>query len=146
MVDITALSAVLTGIKTAMDITKGAKDLRDASQMNTKIIELQGIISQAYEAAIDAQGEQLSLLREAHAMEAKITGRRRRLLPDRASIDYIVIVPGIAILQSEDGGIEDAGIDAALRGQSLNAFGDETVVVGVRQARCTQFDGKAKFI
>jgi hypothetical protein len=56
------IAAAVTGIRAALDITKAMVDLRDAEAFRAKSIELQSVVLDAFEKAIEA--------REAHVMQA----------------------------------------------------------------------------
>ena len=57
------IAAAVTGIRAALDITKAMVGLRDAEAFRTKSIELQGVVLDAFEKAIEA--------REAYAVQAE---------------------------------------------------------------------------
>jgi NADH pyrophosphatase NudC (nudix superfamily) len=77
MPDITAISAAISSIKTAADLTKGFFDLKEAAAVQGKIIELQRVILDAQSSAMDGQSEQQKLLdciRELESKLAKLEG------------------------------------------------------------------------
>lgn len=57
------ISAAVTGIRAALDITKAMVSLRDEEAFRAKSIELQGVVLDAFEKAIEA--------REAHTLQAE---------------------------------------------------------------------------
>jgi len=73
MVDMTAISIVSTSLKTAADITKAMIGLRDASLIQGKIIELQGVILSAQQGALTTQSDQFALLERVRDLERKVT-------------------------------------------------------------------------
>jgi hypothetical protein len=50
MVDVSAIAGVMSSLKVAGDITKAAVGLRDAQALQSKVIELQGVILSAQSA------------------------------------------------------------------------------------------------
>jgi hypothetical protein len=72
MVDVSAIAGVMSSLKVAGDITKAAVGLRDAQALQTKVIELQGVILSAQSSAITAQTDQFSLLERVRDLETKM--------------------------------------------------------------------------
>ena len=74
MPDMGAISGLAASLTAAADITKGIVGLRDATMVQDKVIELQGVILSAQSNALTAQSEQFSLLERIRALEEKVTG------------------------------------------------------------------------
>ena len=55
MVDMAAIAIVAKSLETAADITKAMIGLRDASMIQEKVIELQGVILSAQQGALATQ-------------------------------------------------------------------------------------------
>jgi hypothetical protein len=66
------IAAAITGIRSALDLTKAMIGLRDAGAFRTKAIELQGIIMDAYEKGIEAREAHSAQLERVRALEAEI--------------------------------------------------------------------------
>jgi hypothetical protein len=67
------IAAAITGIRSALDITKAMVGLRDAEAFRNKSIELQSVVLDTFEKAIaarEAQAEQVDRIR---ALEAEVT-------------------------------------------------------------------------
>jgi hypothetical protein len=69
---IAEIAAAITGIRSALDVTKAMVGLRDAEAFRTKSIELQGIIMDAYEKGIEAREAHSAQLERVRALEAEI--------------------------------------------------------------------------
>ena len=67
------IAAAVTGIRSALDLTKAMVGLRDAEAFRTKSIELQGIIMDAYEKGIEAREAHSAQLERVRTLEAEIT-------------------------------------------------------------------------
>lgn len=72
MVDMAAIAVVSTSLKAAADITKAMVGLRDASMIQGKIIELQGVILSAQQGALTTQSDQFSLLERVRELEKQV--------------------------------------------------------------------------
>jgi hypothetical protein len=72
MVDMAAIAAAAGALKTAFDISKTALELRDATVMHGKIIEMQREIGSALASAIQAQTDQMAMLKQVQALEEEI--------------------------------------------------------------------------
>jgi hypothetical protein len=66
------LSAAITSFKAALDIAKAMVGLRDAEAMRSKTIELQGLILEALNQAIEAREAQSAQLDRLRELEAEI--------------------------------------------------------------------------
>lgn len=67
------ISSAFTGLKTAYDVASGFLKLKISAEVQTKVIELQGIIVAAQNDAFAAQAAQSELLEEVRALKEKIT-------------------------------------------------------------------------
>jgi hypothetical protein len=72
MPDMGSIAAAIGGLKTAADIAKGFLDLKEASAVQGKVIELQGVILAAQSSALAAQSDQFSLLDEIRGLKQKM--------------------------------------------------------------------------
>lgn len=57
MPDLSAISALMTSVKAASEITRSFSDLKSQAEIQNKVIELQLVIMRAQESALDAQTE-----------------------------------------------------------------------------------------
>src|SRR5215208_3622163 len=67
------ISAGVTSIRAALDITKAMIGLRDAEAFRAKSIELQSVVLEAMEKAIEAREAQSSQLDRISALETEVT-------------------------------------------------------------------------
>jgi hypothetical protein len=67
------ITAALTGIRSALDITKAMINLRDAEAFRSKSIELQGVVLETLEKAIAAREAQTEQSDRIRALEAEGT-------------------------------------------------------------------------
>jgi hypothetical protein len=74
MVDIAAIAGLVSSLKAAGEITKAMVGLRDATMIQSKVIELNGIILSAQSSALEANVAQFSLLDRVRQLEAEIAG------------------------------------------------------------------------
>ncbi|RWE85528.1 MAG: hypothetical protein E5W28_01260 [Mesorhizobium sp.] len=72
MVDMSSISALAASLRMAGDITKAAIDLRDGQMIQSKVIELQGVILSAQSSALSAQADQFSLIEKVRALEKEV--------------------------------------------------------------------------
>jgi hypothetical protein len=72
VIDYGSISALATSLKTAADVTKAMVGLRDEAKLQSKIIELQGIILSAQAAALSTQSSQLTLLQRISQLEKEM--------------------------------------------------------------------------
>lgn len=72
MPDLAALSAAMTSLQTAAKLGKAMMDLRDASAIQSKVLDLMGQIYSAQENALAAQSEQFDLLSSVRKLEQHI--------------------------------------------------------------------------
>ncbi|MES2983740.1 MAG: hypothetical protein V4735_00965 [Pseudomonadota bacterium] len=70
--DIGTISVAVSSLKTAGEIAKGLVGLRDGAMIQTKVIELQGVILAAQGSALDAQSDQLTLLDEVRNLKKEV--------------------------------------------------------------------------
>jgi len=70
--DIASIAALVGALKTAGDLTKTVMDLRDAQAIQSKVIELQGVILTAQSSALSAQQDQFAMLEKVRALEQQI--------------------------------------------------------------------------
>jgi hypothetical protein len=73
MVDMAAIAAAASALKSAFDLSKTALSLRDATLLHGKITEMQGEISSALASAITAQTDQMAMLKRVSDLEKEIT-------------------------------------------------------------------------
>jgi hypothetical protein len=72
MMDLGSVATVLTSLKTAADMAKVVKDINDETKRQSAVIDLQNAIMNAQSNAIEAQAEQLAMLKQIAVLEAKI--------------------------------------------------------------------------
>jgi phage FluMu protein Com len=72
MVDLASFASAISSLKTAGDITKALVGLHDAQIVQSKVIELNGIILSAQQSALAAQSDQFTLLEQVRNLEAQI--------------------------------------------------------------------------
>jgi len=72
MPDISAISAVVTSLNAAVNITKAMKDLNDWSTVQSKVIELQGAILEAQSGIFAANEERSALIDRISQLEKEI--------------------------------------------------------------------------
>lgn len=72
MVDLIAIKGAIDGLKAARDIAKTAIDLRDATLLQDKVIELNDAILSAQSSALDAQADQLAMANRIDDLERQI--------------------------------------------------------------------------
>ncbi len=73
MVDMAAIAGLVTSLRAATDISKAMLGLRDAAMIQTKVIELQGIILSAQQSALSAQSDQFTALERIRELEKQLT-------------------------------------------------------------------------
>jgi hypothetical protein len=66
------IAAAVTGIRSALDITKAMVGLRDAEAFRTKSIELQSVVLEALEKAIEARESYAAQSDRIRALEAEV--------------------------------------------------------------------------
>src|SRR6185312_5756969 len=66
------IAAAVTGIRAALDITKAMVGLRDAEAFRAKSIELQGVVLEAFEKAIEAREMYSAQADRIRALEAEV--------------------------------------------------------------------------
>lgn len=67
------IAAAVTGIRAALDITKAMVGLRDAEAFRAKSIELQAVVLDAFEKAIEARETYSTQADRIRALEAEVT-------------------------------------------------------------------------
>jgi hypothetical protein len=72
MVTVTDVSAGITSLKTAFEIAKAMKDISNATEPNSKILDLQGVIMDPQASAIQAREAHSAQIDEIRALEAEI--------------------------------------------------------------------------
>jgi hypothetical protein len=72
MVDMSAIAGVVSSLNAAVNITKAMKDLRDWSIVQSKVIELQGVILEAQHGLFSANEERAALMEKIRDSEQKI--------------------------------------------------------------------------
>jgi hypothetical protein len=70
--DIGSITAALSSLKAAKDITQGFVGLRDEILVQAKVIQLQGLIFDAQSKALDAQAEQSDLAKRVAELEEQL--------------------------------------------------------------------------
>jgi hypothetical protein len=68
------ISAGLTSLRAALDITKATIGLRDAQVFRSKAIELQGVIAEALGQVIEAREAHSAQIDRVRALEAEVAG------------------------------------------------------------------------
>jgi hypothetical protein len=66
------IAAAITSVRTMFDLAKAAIGLRDAETFRTRSVELNGLILQALEKAIEAREAESSQLERIRALEAEV--------------------------------------------------------------------------
>jgi len=66
------IAAAITGIRSALDVTKAMVGLRDAEAFRTKSIELRGLILESLDKAIEARETYSTQLDRVRALEAEV--------------------------------------------------------------------------
>jgi len=66
------IAAAITGLRSALDVTKAMIGLRDAEAFRAKSIELQGVILEALEKGIEAREAYAAQLDRVRALEAEV--------------------------------------------------------------------------
>jgi hypothetical protein len=66
------IAAAVTGIRSVLEITKAMINLRDEEAFRNKSIELQGVVLETLEKAIEAREEQSDQLERIRALEAEV--------------------------------------------------------------------------
>lgn len=74
MVDISAISGLMTALRGAADITKAMIDLRDGAMIQSKVIELQSAILAAQGQAFTAHDERAALVARVSELEKEMAG------------------------------------------------------------------------
>ena len=72
MIDIGSAAALVSSLKAAAEITKAMIGLRDASMIQDKVIELNGVILSAQSSALEANAAQFTLLDRVRELEEEI--------------------------------------------------------------------------
>src|ERR1700731_4790349 len=72
MIDLTMIAEAVTSLKTASEIAKTLIGLKETSAIQTKVVELNGIILSAQSSALAAQSNQFTLLQKVRDLEAQI--------------------------------------------------------------------------
>ena len=72
MVDLMAIAGLVSSLKAATDISKTMVGLRDAAMIQSKVIELQGVILAAQQSALSAQSDQFAMLERVRELEKQI--------------------------------------------------------------------------
>lgn len=72
MIDIGSAAALVSSLKTAAEITKAIIGLHDASMIQDKVIELNGVIITAQSSALEANAAQFTLLDRVRELEEEI--------------------------------------------------------------------------
>jgi hypothetical protein len=72
VVDITAIAGLVSSLKAATDISKAMVGLRDGALIQSKVIELQGVILTAQQSALSAQSDQFAVLERVRELEKEI--------------------------------------------------------------------------
>lgn len=76
MVSMTDIEAGMAGLKTAFDIARGIRDIADAAERNSKIVDLQRSIMDAQAGAIQAQQLHTEDVKRIAELEAEIAHLR----------------------------------------------------------------------
>lgn len=72
MVDVTAISSALSGLKAAYEITKAIKDVDDATKVQSIVFDLQRVILEAQVSAIDAREAHSAQIDRVRELEAEV--------------------------------------------------------------------------
>src|ERR1700685_3083071 len=73
MPDFGAISAVVNSLNAAVNITKAMKDLNDWSAVQSKVIELQGVILEAQSGIFEANKERSALIEQISLLKKEVT-------------------------------------------------------------------------
>jgi hypothetical protein len=79
MVDVSAVSGMMSALSDAAEITKAMLELRDAAMIQSTVIDLNSKILDAQSAALLANDERKELLQKIEALEAEVKRVKRRL-------------------------------------------------------------------
>ncbi|MDX6805012.1 hypothetical protein [Terrihabitans rhizophilus] len=87
--DMGAIAGAIGSLKTASEMAKAVMDLRDASAIQSKVIDLQSVIVAAQSSALSAQSDQFTLMHQLRGLQSKLeqlegwdATKRRYLLKD----------------------------------------------------------------
>lgn len=72
MVDLDSIQSAVVSLKTATDIVTGLAKLKIGSEVQAKVIELNGVILSAQSSALAANSDQFALLERIRKLEAEI--------------------------------------------------------------------------
>jgi hypothetical protein len=72
MVDMTAIGVIATSLNTIVNITKAMKDVQDATLIQSKVFELQGVIIETQQSVFAANTERTVLVDKISELETKI--------------------------------------------------------------------------
>jgi len=70
--DMGQIAAAIGGLKSASDIARGLLDVRDATKLQAKVIELNTVILSAQQSALAAQEGEFALLQRVRGLEEEI--------------------------------------------------------------------------
>jgi hypothetical protein len=71
-IDMASISALVTSLRSAVEIAKAMKDLHEESAIRGKVIELQTVIMTAQASALAAQADQFALLEQVRDLKKRI--------------------------------------------------------------------------
>ena len=74
MPDMSAITGIAASLNAAMNITKAMKDLRDWSIVQSKVIELQGVILEAQSSLFSANEDRAALAERVRELEKQVAG------------------------------------------------------------------------
>ncbi len=77
VIDVGSIGALISSLTSAGEMTKAIVGLRDAAMINSKVIELQGIIMTAQSSAMAAQSDQFALLNRVRELEEEMTRMKK---------------------------------------------------------------------
>lgn len=72
MPDLSAIGVIASSLNTATNIAQAMVGLREASVIQSKVIELQGVILAAQSGALTAQSDQFSLIEKVRQLEQEV--------------------------------------------------------------------------
>lgn len=78
MIGIGEASAAISGIKTAMDILRGAQSLKSETEINSAMIDVQRVLLDAQASALQDKERQMALLSRIQELESKLTELQKR--------------------------------------------------------------------
>jgi hypothetical protein len=135
MVDITAIGVVSTSLNTAINIAKAMVDIRDATQVQGKVFELQRAILDAQQSVFAANEERTSLLQLVDRLEKEIADLKA-WEAEKNRYELTALAPNVMAykLKSSERNIEPIHLLCA------NCFTDRRKAFLIQTATTSHFD------